>query len=121
MKYPHLPIKPWGAPPSKTIAPRRDASSQEIFDGDELHFEAGKRYYFDRNINDGENEYHLIEFTQTEEINPNYEEQLANYEATQAQYAAAMATYEAEMKEWDASEKQRKLALFNNLKQELGL
>lgn len=107
--------------PTKTISPLREVSRTQIWNGDEIKVEAGKRYYLDVEYDSDERNYALVEFTQTEEVNPDYEKQLAAYEKTQAKYTADLAAYEVQLKLWESEEGKRKLEQYNRLKQELGL
>jgi hypothetical protein len=118
---PTPPSKPWAQEPKKVITPRREVARTQIYDSDELKVEAGKRYYFDYDYSGDDREYYLVEFTQVEETNPNYEAELKAYNRIQEKYKADLADYEAQVKLWESAEGQRKLALFNTLKKELGL
>ena len=118
---PFPPSKPWNPQPSLMITPRREVSRTRIFDSDELVFEVGKRYYFNYDYSDDDREYSLVEFTQVEEKNPDYDKQLARYNAVEEKYKTDLATYEAQVKVWESDEGKRKLEQFNRLKKELGL
>jgi len=97
--------------PEKTISERREVSRVRLFEGDELVFEPGKRYFFDISYDrDGETNY-LVEFTEAVVENAAYDALLKEYRGRHEEileWEVAFAAWQAQQEE-DARAKRREV------------
>jgi len=115
--YAHSPPKLYVSKPNKIIPAYQELAKMRLYDSEELYFEEGRRYKISLNLDYGCTYYpgdcpsieaYLIEFSEEDVVNPNYELELRRYNRYKKKHTEELAEWNKWKAIWDDEEAKAK-------------